>query len=318
MAFDQQLEADRIDGFNLFSAFVRVPLLVLGGILGGDGSSSCDDADGESLSKHAANIDDSAHGNSSDNHSDSQFHGMSADSLNRSNQSRRILSTSSTASSSSNSSSESTTESCHNKYEIKRKKRMSWSDESGLPLVYENDESVSHNEPHNSPYSRATGSLHKPTKSAMRKSRSIRQEADGLSNSVPIKSRYIPNMNPRTAGNGLVIPTRPYGRHTSGDKKLASNSAEMSPQWGWYINTTPPTPELYHSRSSLHTLPSAVPTKKNQSKKSDASNENDTQAQSSRCMSNAIDGKTCQNQVFQNLQNSTKTNPMGGWTSIPI
>ena len=135
MAFDQQLEADRIDGFNLFSAFVRVPLLVLGGILGGDGSSSCDDADGESLSKHAANIDDS-----SDNHSDSQFHGMSADSLNRSNQSRRILSTSSTASSSSNSSSESTTESCHNKYEIKRKKRMSWSDESGLPLVYENDE----------------------------------------------------------------------------------------------------------------------------------------------------------------------------------
>lgn len=34
MAFEQQLEADRIDDFNLFSAFVRVPLLILEGVLG--------------------------------------------------------------------------------------------------------------------------------------------------------------------------------------------------------------------------------------------------------------------------------------------
>ena len=35
MAFDHPIEADRIDDFNLFSAFVRAPLWILGGVLGG-------------------------------------------------------------------------------------------------------------------------------------------------------------------------------------------------------------------------------------------------------------------------------------------
>eukprot|EP00429_Kryptoperidinium_foliaceum_P007170 CAMPEP_0176010960 /NCGR_PEP_ID=MMETSP0120_2-20121206/5040_1 /TAXON_ID=160619 /ORGANISM="Kryptoperidinium foliaceum, Strain CCMP 1326" /LENGTH=174 /DNA_ID=CAMNT_0017343813 /DNA_START=89 /DNA_END=613 /DNA_ORIENTATION=- len=34
MAFDQPLAADRVDDFNLFSAFVRAPLWILGGVLG--------------------------------------------------------------------------------------------------------------------------------------------------------------------------------------------------------------------------------------------------------------------------------------------
>ena len=174
-----------------------------------------------------------------------------------------------------------------------------------------NEQSVSHHDPTSSPYPSATASLQKPPKSAMRKVTSIRQEADGLSQQHQDRtttSRYIPNMNPRTAGNGLIIPTRPYGGHTSVDKTASSNSSEMSPQWGWYINTTPPTPELYHSRSS--SLSSSGPSKL-QSIKGDT-------AVSSRSASSTIDGKSCQNQVFQNLQNSTKTNPMGGWTSIPI
>jgi hypothetical protein len=36
MAFDRPIEADRIDDFNLFSAFVRAPLWILGGVLGGN------------------------------------------------------------------------------------------------------------------------------------------------------------------------------------------------------------------------------------------------------------------------------------------
>jgi hypothetical protein len=52
MAFEQPLEADQIDlessDFNIFSAFVRVPLLILGGVLGGGGgSSSSNNADGD-------------------------------------------------------------------------------------------------------------------------------------------------------------------------------------------------------------------------------------------------------------------------------
>ncbi len=54
MAFDQHIAADQIDEFNLFSAFVRVPLLILGGVLGSrrssnnkGGSHFTDDDDGD-------------------------------------------------------------------------------------------------------------------------------------------------------------------------------------------------------------------------------------------------------------------------------
>jgi len=43
MAFDRPIEADRIDDFNLFSAFVRAPLWILGGVLGGGGGKSSSD-----------------------------------------------------------------------------------------------------------------------------------------------------------------------------------------------------------------------------------------------------------------------------------
>jgi hypothetical protein len=54
MAFDQPIEADRIDDFNLFSAFFRAPLWILGGVLGKNGS---DDVDG-ALATHR--LDDNA------------------------------------------------------------------------------------------------------------------------------------------------------------------------------------------------------------------------------------------------------------------
>ena len=34
MGFDKPIEADQIDDFNIFSAFVRAPLWILGGVLG--------------------------------------------------------------------------------------------------------------------------------------------------------------------------------------------------------------------------------------------------------------------------------------------
>jgi len=172
-----------------------------------------------------------------------------------------------------------------------------------------NEQSASHHHG-SSPYASATTSrTQKPTKSAIRSSRSVRQEPDELPScqeststtlSSSSSSRYIPNMK----GNGLILPTKPYGKSQSADNQVAGNTngSEMSPQWGWYINTTPPTPELYHSRLSST---------------SGKSSEFNTATLSRLPPSNTpVDGKRCQNQVFQNLKNSNT--PIHGWTSIPI
>ena len=138
MAFDQNLEADRIDGFSLFSAFVRVPLLVLGGILGGDESVS-KDIDDDILSNGGMRKQDGSETSLSsiENDENDPSVAIREDSLNRRIQRPR-------------SSSLSMPKKCavpdlldgENDHGsgIKRKKTMSWSDESGLPLVYENDE----------------------------------------------------------------------------------------------------------------------------------------------------------------------------------
>lgn len=161
-----------------------------------------------------------------------------------------------------------------------------------------------------SPYSIATSSAAKPSKSAMRRSRSVRNEANGLQHNLPSEDstatakRFMPNMN--RAGNGLIMPTGPYG--ASKNKALAHGepalSSEMSPQWGWYINTTPPTPEMYHSGSNRlqrHVDVQGAPLAPHS-----------TQLGASSAIA---DGRRCQNPVFQTLQSSNA--PMG-WTSVPI
>jgi hypothetical protein len=137
-----------------------------------------------------------------------------------------------------------------------------------------NEQSASHH--HHDPYASSTvitSRKLKPTKSVIKQSRSSEGGSSSScqepsTNTVPLSSsaaasasssisssRYIPNMNPRKGNNGLIVPTRPYGSHHHQSNKCTenqstTNGSEMSPQWGWYINTTPPTPELYHSRSS--------------------------------------------------------------------
>ena len=174
------------------------------------------------------------------------------------------------------------------------------------------NEQSTHQDYNVSPYKAATGSYQKPTKSAMRKSKSSLHDSNGMADQdepTPGASRYIPNMNPRTAGKGIIMPTRPYaGRYTPGDNKMLGSSGTESPQWGWYINTTPPTPELYHSRSGSSLNSATIP--KNHLTKVGPNSPTRTARNS--------DAKSCQNQVFQNLQNSTKANPVAGWTSIPI
>jgi len=126
----------------------------------------------------------------------------------------------------------------------------------------------------------------KPVRSAIRRSRSVRSEADSMVSSQDTL-RYMPKMN--GSGNGLVMPTRPYGNDHTG------NGVE-SPQWGWYINTTPPTPEMYHSHSSISHKMMMEPSQKVSPRA-------------------APDVKGHQNHVFQNLQDKA---PQIGWPSVPI
>ncbi|VEU39965.1 unnamed protein product [Pseudo-nitzschia multistriata] len=307
MAFEQSLDADRVDGFNIFSAFVRVPLLVLGGILGADGSASANAMGSDSLMGpcHGKSIDDDENDSTTPtNNLDEHSRGEAMDCTKLLNQQEMTNAASADIGPLERDTTDVRQENSLNNTEIKQTKNLSWSDESGLPLVYENDESVLHHDPNSNPYASATA---KPTKSAMRKSRSIRHVAGRLAHQERITpagtSRYIPNMKPRATGNGLIMPTRPYGGHPSVDNKAnGTNGAEMSPQWGWYINTTPPTPELYYK----HSASCSTAVRKQVSEKAVPT------------ASGITDGKPCQNRVFQDLQNSTKTNPMGGWTSIPI
>ena len=148
MAFDQHIEADRIDDFNLFSAFVRVPLLILEGVLGqkyektGLIESRLDsnehmDCDGESAS-HTT--------------SPSRTKMLSNDAVSSTRRaelkkSESVLAnrTNSTSLSSGFSRSSISDQSSSSLPGLKRTTKMSWSDESGLSLVEYSDE-VSKNE----------------------------------------------------------------------------------------------------------------------------------------------------------------------------
>jgi hypothetical protein len=144
MAFDHKLEADRIDdfNFNFFSAFVRVPLLIIGGILGVDGSSSSSAPVPASASDETNNILNNE--NESDDNSDTTDNDYTT--TTRINQRRQPSNISSMSRPSQRNSPEyipdcydnndDNNNNNNNNHCMKRtKKTMSWSDESGLPLV---------------------------------------------------------------------------------------------------------------------------------------------------------------------------------------
>jgi hypothetical protein len=126
MAFDRPIDADRIDDFNLFSAFVRAPLWILGSVLGGNPSIEKDDHDPV---KTRSRLDENIPPGSAD-YSPSR---------------KRVVSDYDLASS------DRKTNSCGNNRKaspdggfnsyingppgLKRSKNLSWSDESGKSLV---------------------------------------------------------------------------------------------------------------------------------------------------------------------------------------
>ena len=83
----------------------------------------------------------------------------------------------------------------------------------------------------------------KPIKSALRRTSSVSEHASGLSQESN-EMRYLPR-GLAAGHSGLVMPTKP------GDVAAGAPTGPAgyhSPEWGWYINTTPPTPEMYHGQ----------------------------------------------------------------------
>lgn len=152
-----------------------------------------------------------------------------------------------------------------------------------------NEQSIKH-EP-NSPYHGATSTKAPVMKSAMKRSRSIRNNSMGGA-----EKRYIPNM--KQASNGLIMPTRPY------HGKDSPPTGEFSPQWGWYTSLTPPDVGMYsksqHKRSASE--PARVQILATGQKEPNST-------------TTIQDENHQANHVFQSLQNSHA--PVG-WTSVPI
>lgn len=109
--------------------------------------------------------------------------------------------------------------------------------------------------------------------------------------------RYLPR-GLEKAHNGIRMPRMPtYAIEPAG----SSGSVEgvESPQWGWFLRTTPPTPQMY---GRYH-------------QKSDAS-----MASSSTDTSNSVSTVpgSHPNPVFQGLQEKQKVAPSVGWSSVPL
>jgi hypothetical protein len=98
--------------------------------------------------------------------------------------------------------------------------------------------------------------------------------------------RYIPNM--KSGDKGLVMPRggAPLHGHNAPQADPSTAGYTSPDSWGFHINITP-NQELYAS-SGVPAGPLSAPS--------------------------SMEGK--RNHVFQNLQNSNKTNM--GWTSVPI
>ena len=145
------------------------------------------------------------------------------------------------------------------------------------------------------------------------------------------KLRYLPSGLDKAAQHGsLRMPTRPdhYGSHhhnhhhgagtssshhhhhhpPGGAGVVAAGGGIESPQWGWYINTTPPTPEMFHSRSSLH---------KHNSERSHSDHSSTGSSGTSLYDPSNPAAARGPNRVFQGLKAGSNRPPMG-WPSVPL
>lgn len=131
-----------------------------------------------------------------------------------------------------------------------------------------------------------------PIRSAMSRSRSVRSGANCLEES----SEKFPLPSAKEQ-----YTVDPFSSGTSGID---------SPQWGWYINTTPPTPEMYYSRPQKSRKPDST---------SDTSEASTITAfpPSSVTVNDQQLPKYHPNPVFRGLQDNNRSVPLD-WPSVPL
>jgi hypothetical protein len=131
---------------------------------------------------------------------------------------------------------------------------------------------------------------------------SVHANASGLESTTPDETtKYLPKGMNRSNKNGVVMPSGPS---VSGGPSPADGIE--SPQWGWYISITPPTPDIYHrgSRQPLY-------------KKQDSS-ANASQASSDTAASESSTATSHQpNRIFQEMHSKRKYGASMGWSSVP-
>lgn len=153
---------------------------------------------------------------------------------------------------------------------------------------------------------RVTDNGNRPSAS-MTRSRSVRAEAHCMAK-LGDENRSEPSYLPRgldKAHNGIIMPTMPYGIDPTNSTGAGSLDGQDSPQWGWFLRTTPPTPQMYHSR------PPTTTTLKHHST-SDSTSSTSTDVSSASTLPGSQP-----NPVFQGFQDKHKTAPMG-WSSVPL
>ncbi|GMI00068.1 hypothetical protein TrVE_jg14304 [Triparma verrucosa] len=130
-------------------------------------------------------------------------------------------------------------------------RRMSWSDESGQNLVEVFDLSKQNLKKSSND---SVNSLDKPVKSAMKRSTST------LGGAVPsqFNEMALSSMSPSSAyestdvvcslpktGDRVISPAQQYFNKNNPSIPKSSKSGQVSPQWGWYISTTPPVQQMF-------------------------------------------------------------------------
>lgn len=145
-----------------------------------------------------------------------------------------------------------------------------------------------------------------PVRSALSRSRSVRSHANAFELKSQSDPKYLPSNAHRPTSSLLKhTTTMPYTAQNLGVEPFSSGTGGYeSPQWGWYINTTPPSPEMYYSSRTT------------KSRKPDLSDASDTSSGGS----STATAMTCHSQpnpVFRCLQDKHKTAPMG-WPSVPL
>jgi hypothetical protein len=225
MAFDRPIEADRVDDLGLLSSFVRSPLI--GPIMWVLGNHLSRDENKENLKGSIVEKSSLEHMSNENLVSySSKDHVINSVLLSsRKSQGSGLNALTDVPNDGNTIKDMSTYDSTKNTKEIGSQhtwRKTSWSDESGQNLVeYFDSNSLSaqsRTEPSNS---------NQPIKSAMRNKNHKQNIPKGLS------------------GGFIRYPSG--GKYSNGNGKPNTNGY-ISPQYGWYISTTPPTPD-YHANA---------------------------------------------------------------------